>query len=117
MDCTVDVSSSVQAVFVRSTPTTFVFPDDYRLQTSPAESSHGNFHRSGSSSNLRLVPVCDGTQRCSRALCYQRNNSTRSLLSIAEFDGQHSNVDAHSFEIQPSTEHKDHGYAKDDSGE
>ena len=117
MDCTSDndVGSSYHPVFVRPTPTTFVLPDDDRLQTSTAESAHGNFHRS--SSNLRLVPAYDCTQRCSRetvsTLCYERNNSTRSLLSVAEYDDQHSNVDAHSFESQ----HTDHGYAKDNSGE
>lgn len=99
-----DVGSSYHPVFVRPSPTTFVLPDDHRLQTSTRESAYGNFHHSRSS--LRLVSAGNSTQRCScdtvSTLCYERCNSTRSLLSIAEFDGQHSNVDAHSFEIQPT---------------
>ena len=120
MDCTSDndVGSSCHPVFVRPTPTTYILPDDYRLQTSTAaESAHGYFHPR-SSSNLCLVPSCDSTRRRScetdSTLCYEQSNSTRSLLSIAEYDGQHSNVDAHSVEIQPT----DQGYAKDiNSGE
>ena len=102
MDCTSDINDV--PVFVRPTPTARVLPDDYRLQTLTG-SAPGNLRRSN---HLRLVPVCGSAQRCCshgtvRTLCYQRrNSSTRSLLSIAEFDGHHSNVDAHSFEIQPT---------------
>ena len=104
MDCTSDINDV--PVFVRPTPATRVLPDDYRLQTSTG-SAHGNLrHRSSSANRLRLVPVCGSTQRCCShgtmgSLCYERrHNSTHSLLSIAKFDGQHSNVDAHSCEIQ-----------------
>ena len=112
MDCTSDndVDSSYHPVFVWPTPTTFVIPDDYRLQTPTAESARSNFHRP--SSNLCLVPVCDTTQRCSceiaSTLCFERSNSTHGLLSVAQYDDRHSNVDAHSFEIQPTEQ----GYPK-----
>ena len=105
MDCTSDINDV--PVFVRPTPTTRVLPDDHRLQTSTSTgSARGYLRRSSSANHLRLVPVCGSTQRCCShgtvsTLCYQRrNSSTPGLLSIAEFDGHHSNVDAHSFEIQ-----------------
>jgi hypothetical protein len=110
MDCTSDINDI--PVFVRPSPATRVVPDDYRLQTG---SARGNLHRSSSANRLCLVPVrCGRTQRCCShetrsTLCFGRSNCTRSLLSIAEFDSQHSNLDAHGFESQPT----DLCYAKD----